>query len=60
MCWNCDEFISHKKVKWKPRTFTNETMAHGDNAEKKLELFNEISDLRGEKRDKEESKTEEK
>jgi len=50
-CWNCDKFISHKKVKWKKRTFTNEILASGDNAEEKLEALNNLSDLMGKKRD---------
>ena len=26
-CWNCDKLINHKKVKWKKRTYTAESLA---------------------------------
>lgn len=49
ICWNCDKFISHKQVKWKPRTFNSHTLAMtGDgNYEEKLKLCKEIVELTG-------------
>lgn len=51
-CWNCKKLISHKKVKWKPRTFTAESLAFGDNAEKKLKDLQKLSGAMGDKIDK--------
>lgn len=52
-CWNCDELISHKKVKWKPRTFTNENLIHGENQDELRETVEGITKLTGDTMDSE-------
>lgn len=52
-CWNCENLISHKKVKWNPRTFTNESLVQGDNQEEKRKSLEEAADIIGEKMDTE-------
>jgi len=47
-CISCKELISHKQVKWKPRTFKGSQLVHGDdNKEEKLALIKEGTELIG-------------
>ncbi len=52
-CWNCKKLISHKKVKWKPRTFTNESTITGENQDEKREAIEKLAESLGETLDSE-------
>jgi Zn finger protein HypA/HybF involved in hydrogenase expression len=52
-CWNCDKLISHTKVKWKPRTFTNESLIYGENQDEQRKNLEEIAELTNETLDTE-------
>ena len=52
-CWNCDKLISHKKVKWKPRTFTNESLITGEKQDELRETVEQLAELTNETMDSE-------
>ena len=47
-CWNCDKLISHKKVKWKPRTFTNESLITGEKQDELRKTVEQLAELTNE------------
>lgn len=52
-CWSCKELFSSQKVKWKPRTFTNESVIVGEKQDELRKIVENLAESTGETLDTE-------